>query len=62
MHEGPLAKGPTWLAEQGALQPFGRLLVSDDVARLVIFLLSDASLPMTGSLIDQEQWVIGGKL
>ena len=61
LHTGPLRMSDSYLAEQGALQPFGRLLAPEDVARLAIFLLSDASLPMTGSLIDQEQWVIGGK-
>jgi len=61
MHADVLGRGPAWLSEQAALQPSGRLLVPEDVARLAIFLLSDASLPMTGALIDQEQWVIGGK-
>ena len=31
----------------------------DDIARLTVFLLSDASIPMTGALIDQEQNVMG---
>ena len=61
LHATTLGKGDEWLSGQAALQPFGRLLVPEDVARLAIFLLSDASLPMTGALIDQEQWVIGGK-
>ena len=56
-----LGGGPDWLAEAAAKQPFGRLLVADDVARLAAFLLSDASVPMTGALIDQEQWVVGAK-
>ena len=42
-----------------AKQPFGRLLVPDDVARLALFLLGDASEPMTGAVIDQAQFVIG---
>ncbi|RWK82365.1 MAG: short-chain dehydrogenase, partial [Mesorhizobium sp.] len=29
------------------------------VANLAVFLLSDACGPMTGALIDQEQWVVG---
>ena len=61
MHATTLGRSEDWLSQQAVLQPFGRLLVPEDVARLVIFLLSDASLPMTGALIDQEQWVIGGK-
>ncbi len=60
LHTDVLGKSEGWLSEQGALQPFGRLLAPEDVARLAVFLLSDASLPMTGALIDQEQWVIGG--
>jgi NAD(P)-dependent dehydrogenase (short-subunit alcohol dehydrogenase family) len=59
MHAKTLGKGPDWLAEQAAKQPFGRLLVPEDVARLTHFLLSPASEPMTGALIDQEQWAIG---
>jgi hypothetical protein len=31
------------------------------VARLVLFLLSDAGGPMTGAIIDQEQWVAGSR-
>lgn len=61
LHVEVLGKSESWLSGQAALQPFGRLLAPEDVARLAIFLLSDASLPMTGALIDQEQWVIGGK-
>jgi NAD(P)-dependent dehydrogenase (short-subunit alcohol dehydrogenase family) len=54
-----LGLGEGWLEEANAAQPFGRLLEADDVARLALFLLSDASIPMTGAVIDQEQWVIG---
>ncbi|HEX7908218.1 MAG TPA: oxidoreductase, partial [Paraburkholderia sp.] len=60
MQANTLGKGEEWLKAAGEQQPFGRLLSSDDVARLALFLLSDASLPMTGALIDQEQWVFGG--
>jgi NAD(P)-dependent dehydrogenase (short-subunit alcohol dehydrogenase family) len=59
MHAETLGKGPDWLAEQAAQQPFGRLLTPEDVARLTIFLLSPASEPMTGALIDQEQAAVG---
>ena len=52
-------QGEGWLAEAAAAQPFGRLLTPDDVARLALFLLADASEPMTGALIDQEQFVVG---
>ncbi|MBX3580454.1 MAG: SDR family oxidoreductase [Rhizobiaceae bacterium] len=59
MHAETLGKGPDWLPEQAAQQPFGRLLVAEDVARLAHFLLSPASEPMTGALIDQEQAAVG---
>lgn len=59
MHADTLGKGPDWLAEQAKQQPFGRLLVAEDVARLAHFLLSHASEPMTGTLVDQEQSAIG---
>ena len=35
--------------------PFGRLIKPDDVGRLALFFLSDASLPMTAALVDQDQ-------
>jgi NAD(P)-dependent dehydrogenase (short-subunit alcohol dehydrogenase family) len=59
MHAETLGKGPNWLVEQAAQQPFGRLLTPEDVARLAHFLLSPASEPMTGALIDQEQRAVG---
>ena len=40
--------------------PWGRLIKPEDVARLGVFLLSDASIPMTGALVDLEQdYVLG---
>jgi NAD(P)-dependent dehydrogenase (short-subunit alcohol dehydrogenase family) len=53
-----LGLGEGWLAEASARQPTGRLLLPADVARLALFLLGEASFPMTGSLVDQEQWVL----
>ena len=50
-----LGLGDGWLAAAEARMPFGRLIKPDDVARLALFFLGDASLPMTGSLIDQDQ-------
>ena len=55
-----VSKGEGWLAETAATMPFKRLLTPDDVARLLLFLLSDASEPMTGALIDYAQFVFGG--
>jgi len=59
MQADTLGNGPGWLDKANAAQPFGRLFSAEDVANLAVFLLSDAAGPMTGALIDQEQWVIG---
>lgn len=48
-----------WLSTAEAGQPFGRLIKPDDVARLVLFLLSSDSGVMTGSVIDHDQNVMG---
>ena len=61
MQAETLGNGPQWLDEMAAKQPQGRLILSEDVARLALFLLTDASMPMTGALIDQEQSVVGGQ-
>ncbi|WP_236025096.1 SDR family oxidoreductase [Arenibaculum pallidiluteum] len=54
-----MGRGPSWLAEAEADQPFGRLVKPADVARLAAFLLSDESGIMTGALIDHDQNVMG---
>jgi NAD(P)-dependent dehydrogenase (short-subunit alcohol dehydrogenase family) len=59
MQAQTLGHGSGWIYVANASQPFGRLFSASDVANLAVFLLSDASGPMTGTLIDQEQWVIG---
>jgi NAD(P)-dependent dehydrogenase (short-subunit alcohol dehydrogenase family) len=60
MQAETLGKGEGWLAEAEAAMPWGRLIKPEDVARLAVFLLSDASIPMTGALIDQAQdYVLG---
>lgn len=51
--------GDDWLEQAEQLRPFGRLLKPDDVARLVAFLGGPESMPMTGSIVDFEQSVIG---
>ena len=48
-----------WLRIAEAKSPFGRLLKSEDVARLCIYLLSDESGILTGSAIDYSQRVMG---
>ena len=56
-----LGQGEGWLGKAAAAQPFGRLLNAEDAARLALFLLSDEAGPMTGALVDQEQWVVGSR-
>jgi NAD(P)-dependent dehydrogenase (short-subunit alcohol dehydrogenase family) len=55
-----LGRGESWLAEAEKRMPWGRLIKPEDVARLALFLLSDASVPMTGALIDQVQNAVLG--
>jgi len=54
-----LGRGVGWLAEEEAKMPLGRFVQADDAARLAVFMLSDASAPMTGVLVDLEQKVMG---
>jgi NAD(P)-dependent dehydrogenase (short-subunit alcohol dehydrogenase family) len=51
--------GPGWLEAQAAAMPLGRLVTAEECARLAVFLLSDASVPMSGAVIDLEQKVAG---
>ena len=51
--------GDDWLELAGASLPMGKLGQVDDVARLVVLLLSDASGVVTGSIIDWDQHVPG---
>jgi NAD(P)-dependent dehydrogenase (short-subunit alcohol dehydrogenase family) len=55
-----LGKGEGWLKAAAAAMPSGRLMSPDDVARLSLYLLSEASEPMSGALIDYGQLVLGG--
>ncbi len=52
--------GADWKEDAEAAQPFGRLLKPDEVAKAVVFLASDDSGMMTGSVVDFNQHVIGG--
>jgi len=54
-----LGRGPDWQAEAAASLPLGRLVTAAEAARLTVFLLSDASVPLSGVTIDLEQWVAG---
>jgi NAD(P)-dependent dehydrogenase (short-subunit alcohol dehydrogenase family) len=59
MQSVTLGKGPGWLAEAAATRPSGRLVEAAEAARLAVWLLSDASRPMTGMALDLEYWVAG---
>lgn len=56
-----LGRGPGWVDETAATLPLGRLITAEEVARQVVYLLSDASAPMTGVSIDFDQNVFGGQ-
>ncbi len=60
MQADTLGHGPGWLAAAEAAMPLGRLVQAEDCARLAVFLLGDASAPMSGAVIDLEQKVVGG--
>ncbi|MDJ1006224.1 MAG: oxidoreductase [Paracoccaceae bacterium] len=59
LHEVDLGKGQGWLAREGRKLPLGRHVSAEEAARLAVYLLSDASAPMTGVAIDLEQAVVG---
>ena len=59
LHEVTLGKGEGWLAAQGAKLPLGRFVSAEECARLAVWLLADASAPMTGVSMDLEQSVTG---
>lgn len=52
--------GADWQERAGATLPMGKLGQVDEIADFVVFLLSDRSGVVTGSLIDWDQNVIGG--
>jgi len=49
-----------WLEAAEKSRPFGALLKPDGVARVIAFLASGESAPMTGAILDYEQTVFGG--
>ena len=59
MQAETLGKGADWQQNATAALPLGRLVTAGECARLVAFLLSDASAPMSGAVIDFEQKVMG---
>ncbi|WAC56376.1 SDR family oxidoreductase [Gordonia sp. SL306] len=50
----------TWIDQANASVPMGRLGQPDEIADFVVFLLSDRSGVVTGSVIDWDQIVMGG--
>lgn len=54
-----LGRGPGWEKAATAGLPLGRLVTPEECARVAVFLLSDASIPMSGAVIDLEQKVAG---
>lgn len=59
LHSVTLGKGDGWIDEAARALPLGRLVTEDEAARLAVYLLSDASIPMTGVSMDLEQTVTG---
>ncbi|WP_224814236.1 oxidoreductase [Hasllibacter sp. MH4015] len=51
--------GEGWIEAQAAQQPLGRLVSAEECAAQVVWMLSDASVPMSGCCMDLEQWVAG---
>jgi NAD(P)-dependent dehydrogenase (short-subunit alcohol dehydrogenase family) len=51
--------GDDWAEQAAATQPMGRLGDPDEIADAVVFLLSDRSGVVTGSVIDWDQQVRG---
>lgn len=49
-----------WREQAGKALPMGRLGDPDEIAAMVVFLLSDSSGVVTGSMIDWDQNVVGG--
>jgi NAD(P)-dependent dehydrogenase (short-subunit alcohol dehydrogenase family) len=59
MQAETLGHGLGWLEKAESSQPFKKLFTAHDVANLAVLLLSDSIGPMTGAIVDQEQWVVG---
>jgi NAD(P)-dependent dehydrogenase (short-subunit alcohol dehydrogenase family) len=59
MQAETLDKGTGWQRSAASALPLGRLVMAEECARPVAFLLSDASAPMSGAILDFEQKVAG---
>jgi NAD(P)-dependent dehydrogenase (short-subunit alcohol dehydrogenase family) len=52
-------KGDNWLEEAARTRPFGRLLLPRDIAFAALYVASDESQCITGSVLDLEQHPVG---
>jgi NAD(P)-dependent dehydrogenase (short-subunit alcohol dehydrogenase family) len=52
-------KGENWLDEAVQTRPWGRLLSPRDIAHAAVYFASDESEPITGSVLDMEQYPVG---
>ena len=59
MQAETLGRGPGWESEEAASLPLGRLVKAEEAANLAVFLLGEASVPMSGAVVDFEQKVAG---
>ena len=57
--QASLGQGADWAEAAGRTRPLGRLLEPDEAARQALWLLAEASAPLTGVVIDLEQRVFG---
>ena len=53
-------KGSEWVREATATRPFGRLLMPQDIAYAAAYFASDESGCITGTVMDLEQYPVGG--
>ncbi len=51
--------GAGWMDARAAVQPLGQFITAGDCAAQVVWMLSDASAPLTGAALDLEQWIAG---
>jgi NAD(P)-dependent dehydrogenase (short-subunit alcohol dehydrogenase family) len=59
LQETDLGRGHGWLEAEAAKKPLGRLVTPEECAKVAVFLLGEASVPMSGAIIDLEQFVAG---
>jgi NAD(P)-dependent dehydrogenase (short-subunit alcohol dehydrogenase family) len=55
-----LGHPPDYLDRQGTTFPLGRILKPEEVAEVVAFLVSPAADAFSGTLVDLEQFPLGG--